>query len=303
MIVADELYFPSKEKSMEYVLKELRNEVAVERIANVHFFEFEKNFFTENERHPFCELVFVSAGELTVSSEDYSGRLSKNELILHRAGEMHSLTCSPDHSPTTIILGFEVTCEELSLFSHTPVQLRENGVRLLAEIVKEARQVFAPPYDIPTRNMKKRKDRPFGSEQLLRLLIEQFLIHLVREYRPSLLAGSTETRRASPVIHEVIAYVDENFLEKITIGELAFLFKTNRATLCREFKRETGYTLISYINEKKLSLAKEQITGSDDTFTEISRRMRFESVHYFTRFFKQHTGMTPKEYRRAECES
>ncbi len=283
---------------MEFVLKELKSDVNVSRIANVHFFEFEKNFFTENDRHPFCELVFVSAGELTVSSEDFCGKLSKNELILHRAGEMHSLSCTPNNAPTIIIIGFESDSEELALFSRAPISLRESGVRLLAEIVKEARQVFAPPYDIPTFNMKKRKDRPFGSEQLLRLLIEQLLIHLVREYRPSLLFGAAEPRRSHPAIREVISYVDENFLEKITIAELAFLFKTNRATLCRDFKRETGMTLISYVNEKKLALARERIAESDETFTEISRELRFESVHYFTRFFKQHMGITPKEYRK-----
>lgn len=288
---------------MEYILKELRDEICVGRIANVHFFEFERNFYTENDRHPFCELVFVSAGELSVASEDYSGKLSKNEMILHRAGEMHSLSCSPDNAPTTIVLGFEADSEALSVFSRTPVLLGESGVHLLAEIVKEARLVFEPPYDKPTFNMKKRRDRPFGAEQRLRNLIEQLLIHLVREYRPALLSDSTETRRSAPAIREIVAYVDKNFLEKITIAQLAFLFKTNRATLCREFKRETGVTLISYVSEKKLALARVRIAESDETFTEISRALRFESVHYFTRFFKQHTGQTPKEYRRASRES
>ena len=286
---------------MEFVLKDLKNEITVSRIAFVHFFEFERGFYTENDRHPFCELVFVSAGELFVTSEDYSGRLSKNEMILHRAGEMHSLSCSPDNAPTIIVLGFEAESEALSPFSHTPVLLRESGVRLLAETVKEARQVFAPPYDKPTFNMKKRRDRAFGSEQLLRLLIEQLLIHLVREYRPSLLSGESKEKHAAPAIREIIDYVDGNFLERITIAELAFLFKTNRATLCRDFKRETGQTLVSYINEKKLALAKARIRESDETFTAISRELHFESVHYFTRFFKQHTGLTPKEFRRMKA--
>ena len=117
------------------------------------------------------------------------------------------------------------------------------------------------------------------------------------------LSDGGEAHRSSPAIRDVVAYVDANLLEKITIGELAFLFKTNRATLCRDFKRETGKTLVSYIGEKKLELAKRRIAETDETFTEISRALHFESVHYFTRFFKQHTGMTPKEYRRAECES
>jgi len=175
------------------------------------------------------------------------------------------------------------------------VLLRENGIRLLAEIVKEARQVFAPPYDVPTYDMKKRKVRPFAAEQLLRLHVEELLIHLVREYRPSLRTEDGTDRRS---ICEIVSYVDDNFLEKITIAQLAFLFKTNRSTLCRDFKCETGRTLGTYISEKKLTLAKTLIAETDETFTAISRTLRFESVHYFTRFFKHHTGLTPREYRR-----
>ena len=79
--------------------------------------------------------------------------------------------------------------------------------------------------------------------------------------------------------------------------ELAFLFKTNRATLCREFKRETGRTLVTFINEKKVERAKEKILTSGKTFTQIAEEMNFESIHYFTRFFKKMTGETPKEFR------
>ena len=286
-------------KHMEFVLKELKNAISVTRIANVHFFEFEKDFYTENDRHPFCELVFVSRGELEVRSEDYTGKLTKSEMILHRAGEEHSLSCRRDTAPTVIVLGFESDAPALDPLSRMPLLLNERSVRLLAEIVKVARQVFAPPYDKPTFNMKKRKNAPFGAEQMLRLLLEELLILLVREHQPSLKGGDAKPQKKSLAIGEIIAYVDENFLERISIAELAFLFKTNRATLCREFKREAGMTLLSYINEKKLTLAKARILDGDATFTEISRELHFESIHYFTRFFKKHTGMTPKEWKQA----
>ena len=81
---------------MEFVLKDLKTAISVTKIANIHFFEFEKNFFTENDSHPFCELVFVSSGELHVQSEDYTGKLGRHEMILHRAGALHSLSCTPE---------------------------------------------------------------------------------------------------------------------------------------------------------------------------------------------------------------
>jgi len=282
---------------MEFVLKDLKTAISVTKIANIHFFEFEKNFFTENDSHPFCELVFVSSGELHVQSEDYTGKLGRHEMILHRAGALHSLSCTPDNAPTIIIIGFACDSDVLSEFSLRPVFLRDSSIKQLAEIVKEGRNVFAPPYDIPTFDMKKKKKQAFGSEQLLRILLEHFLIGLVREYATGAHAQKSDTSPHTSTIREIITYVDDNYLEKITIDELAFLFNTNRATLCREFKAETGQTLVAYINEKKLSLAKDRIDNSTITFTQISSALHFDSIHYFTRFFKKHTGMTPKEWR------
>ena len=100
------------------------------------------------------------------------------------------------------------------------------------------------------------------------------------------------------LINEIIAYVSDNYLEKITIDELAFLFKTNRATLCRDFKKNTGKTLIEFINMKKFEGAKYMIMNTRSTFTKIAESLNFESIHYFTRFFKKMSGMTPKEYRK-----
>ena len=131
---------------------------------------------------------------------------------------------------------------------------------------------------------------------MLKNLLEIFLIGLIRESRRKD-ASAEKTRLPSPTATEIVSYIDDNFLEKITIDELAFLFRTNRSTLCKEFKKTTGKTLVGYINEKKLALAKTQISDTDKTFTEIAEEMNFESIYYFTRFFKKQTGITPKEYR------
>ena len=127
-------------------------------------------------------------------------------------------------------------------------------------------------------------------------MLEYFLIQLIRKYRYD--ENAEDGGDAPSVINEIIKYVSDNYLEKITIDELAFLFRTNRATLCKEFKRATGRTLVEFINDKKFEKAKRKILGSDATFTKIAEELNFESIHYFTRFFKKMSGMTPKEFRK-----
>ena len=92
---------------MKFVTKELNDTIKVTGVVNLHFFEFQKDFSTTDDRHPFYELVFVNSGVLSISSEDYSGVLSKNEMLIHRPDSLHSLSCTADSAPEVSIIGVE----------------------------------------------------------------------------------------------------------------------------------------------------------------------------------------------------
>lgn len=283
--------------SMEYVLNSLCESVKVEKVANVHFFEFPKDFYTNPEKHPFYEIIFVSSGALDINAEGYTGRIYKNQMMIHRPNETHSLTCDAAASPTVIIIGFTCSYSGLDVFSHAPITLTYPEIKKLAEIVKEGRNLFMPPYGVPLLEMKKKKNPPFASEQMLKILIEYFLISATRRVAFSSETDSVKDEQKISA-GEIAAYLKENFTEKITIDELAFLFRTNRSTLCKEFKNFTGKSVVEFLNDVKITEAKKRIRNTDKTFTEISEELNFDSVHYFTRLFKSSTGMTPKEYRK-----
>ena len=281
---------------MDYVSKKLNNTLSVTGIVNLHFFEFDKNFSTDGEEHPFYELVFVNSGKLLVTSEDYTGVLKKNEMIIHRQNTSHALRCPSDNAPQVIIIGFECDSTLIDSFSFFPTELDAIAVRRLAEIVKEGRGVFKPPYNKPVYDMKKKKHQQIGAEQMLRILLEYFLIRLLRGHASSELAEESGERTL--MVQEIIDYVSDNYRERIAIDELAFIFRTNRATLCKEFKAATGKTVIEFINDKKFEVAKERILNTNETFTSISEYLNFESIHYFTRFFKKMSGMSPREFKK-----
>ena len=269
---------------MEYITKRLGSALTVTGIVNLHFFEFDKDFETVGERHPFYELVYVNTGKLYIESEDFTGLLFKNQAIIHRENSIHSLKCITETRPSVIIIGFECDSSVIDSFSLSPITLDRLAIEKIAEVVKEGRNVFVPPYNIPTHNMKKKKEQIYGSEQMLRIMLENFLIHITR------VEGFGKKDKIPDknltAISEMIKYVDDNYLERMTIDELAFLFHTNRATLCKEFKRSTGKTLVEYVNEKRFEDAKHRLSQSDESVTRIAEDMKFDSIHYFTRFFK-----------------
>jgi len=62
-------------------------------------------------------------------------------------------------------------------------------------------------------------------------------------------------------------------------------------------KKETGKSAQEYIQNKIMDIAKDKIFHSEKNVNEIAYELGFKYPQHFTRFFKQHTGQTPNEYR------
>lgn len=280
---------------MNYKLKNFDLPVNVTQIANIHYFEFTKQYHTKYDSHNFCELIYVDNGEIIVNAEHYSGILPGNHIIIHCPDESHSLSCA-DNSPNIIIIGFRCECEALKPFSQKPFKLSAEQKKMLAEILREGMSVYAPPYDTPNLlEMEKRAEYPFGADQMIKLRLEQFLINLIRESQlPSSLNNSEPASETA--LADIKRYIDEHYTDNIQLDNICFIFGTNKTTLCRNFKTVYGITILNYINSLKLKEAKKLLREKNLSVTQISEKLGFTSIHYFCRFFKKETGESPIEY-------
>ncbi len=280
---------------MEFKLKPFCEALSVPRLANVHYFEFTDDYATQADSHPFRELVYVDSGSVQIEAEGFCGRLQSNQLIMHKAGESHRLSCGKKSTPNIIIVGFECACEQLDVFSGRPCTLSGELQRLLTDIVREGRLVFLPPYDQPyTTDMKKRENPPFGADQMLRLKLETFLIELIRRQESA--QDKTVDGRIHTKILNVYEYLNNNYRENINLNELCFLYSTNKTTLCRQFKAAYGMSVIDYIHTLRIRDAKKLLRNGEYNVTQIADMLGFSSVHYFSRLFKQATRLSPSEY-------
>ncbi len=101
-------------------------------------------------------------------------------------------------------------------------------------------------------------------------------------------------------VRNMIIYMRKNYMEKITLSDLANVNNISKAECCRSFKRVINISpfeyLISYrINESIVLL---QTTGLN--ITEIALEVGFSSTSYYIECFKRHTGFTPGDLRRKE---
>lgn len=276
-------------------------EMDVTSIANLQYFEFKDAFHSTQDRHNFCELLYVEKGTLMIYAENYTGKLCENQMIIHLPNELHSLETSSNTAPNVIIVGFECDCEKLTAFSKKPVSLTSEQTKALARIMQEGMNIYEPPYDVPnTGYMPKRAVYPFGADQLIKIGLEAFLINLVRNMQRK---ADQQNDSVADSIHSVRQYIDENFRIRITLANLCFLFGMNKTTLCRNFRDTYGITILSYINELRIKEAKAFLSQGERSITEISDSLGFSSVHYFCRLFKQYVHCSPTEYARIAQQS
>ena len=285
---------------MDFKLQKCKIQMNVSRIANIHYFEFTNEYHTEIDAHNFCELIYVDKGTLSVKADNFCGDLSVNQLIIHRPNEVHSLSTSDAVAPNVIIIGFECESDTLIPFSKSPITLSTEHTKALARIMAEGMSIYEPPYDIPnTTYMKKRRDFPFGADQMIKIGLESFLITLVRDFCQK--ESTKEITHDSTLgnIQAIYQYITENYNTKITLDNLCFLFGTNKTTLCKSFRQEYGTTILNYINSLKVREAKSLLRKNQLSATQIAESLGYESIHYFCRQFKKSTGQTPTEYAKS----
>ncbi len=59
----------------------------------------------------------------------------------------------------------------------------------------------------------------------------------------------------------------------------------------------TGRSIENYIIEIRIARARELLAGSGKTVNEIGQQLGYSNVYFFSRQFKEKTGMSPTEFR------
>lgn len=93
-------------------------------------------------------------------------------------------------------------------------------------------------------------------------------------------------------------YLEEHFREKITLDQLAAKFYMNKYYLAHMFKQQYGVPVNQYLQQIKITQAKQLLRFSDFSMEKIAAESGLGDANYFSRVFKKVEGVTPGEYRR-----
>ncbi len=95
----------------------------------------------------------------------------------------------------------------------------------------------------------------------------------------------------------IYSYIHENYDKKPNVNEIAQTVSLSTPAFCRYFKKQTNMTFTDFVNNYRINQAQIFLL-KDESVTEVCFHVGFESLSYFNKLFKHHTGKTPSEFKK-----
>lgn len=291
---------------MKYKSIHLEKLLSIDELVTIHYFEYMSDFSFPGESHDFWEFICVDKGDVRIQMDDSRIILKKGEVAFHRPNEFHTVDATGTSAPNLVVISFHCNSPAMSFFERKILKIDQLERNLLADIIAEAKTVFHGRLDDPYQvEMVRASSSTPDAEQMIRIYLEYFLIHLMRRYRHPSATGSeqaasslkvTKIKSDSEVLDRVIRYMELHLNTRITIEQICRDNTIGRSQLQKLFQQKTGLGIIEYFSNMKIEAAKQMIRTGNMNFTQISEYLGYTSIHYFSRQFKKITDMTPSEY-------
>ncbi len=124
----------------------------------------------------------------------------------------------------------------------------------------------------------------------------ELMVYLSRNFASGSTKKSVSEKKSNESIRLAIGYIRAHLNEKLTIEEIADEIGLSKFHFSREFKKVTGFTVISYINTLRCRNAKKLLAKNEFSVHEIALKCGFENDSYFSKTFKKYSGLLPSEF-------
>lgn len=284
---------------MSYQMTTLFEEIHISRIVTIHYYEYMSNFSFQGESHNFWEFLCVDKGEVEVTANRETFTLHAGDMIFHKPNEFHALAANGTIAPNLVVISFDCGDPCMKAFENRLLRIGEKERTLIAGIIAEARKCFEGPLDDPyMKKLTRKPSAPFGSEQFIKLYLEQLLIVLFRSLSEpeELPAHTNKIVDLGQTYESIIRYFESRIRTQLTVDQICKDNLISDSQLKRLFRTRHDCGVIEWFIHMKIDFAKQLIRNRQMNFTQIADYLGYTSVHYFSRQFKKETGMTPTEY-------
>ena len=246
-----------------------------------HYFKWEKGRILNNE----YQIIYISKGEgLFESSTCELVHIREGSIIILFPDEWHRFKPNPEAGWDEYWVGFKGDVIK-NLIQNNFFQLdapvinigiKEEVVNIIREIIEKAKQ-------------EKTGYQP---------MIAGAVLHLLGQIYSICKQDSLKEDLIETIVNKSRILLRENIEEKLCVEKIAEELNVSYSWFRKAFKEYTGLAPGQYLIQLKIEKAKMLLSDQSKSIKEIAYDLHFESCFYFSRLFKEKTGVTPEKFRR-----
>ena len=145
-----------------------------------------------------------------------------------------------------------------------------------------------------TKLMSTARSSDYMRDMRINQLLSELMVCIMSE------SWHPEDKKASPKrasVVEIKEYLDQHYADRIVLDELSTQFFIDKYYLAKSFKNQFGLSITTYLQNIRITKAKQLLRFSSKTVEEIGYEVGLGAPAYFSRVFKNTEGVSPKTYR------
>jgi Response regulator containing CheY-like receiver domain and AraC-type DNA-binding domain len=231
-------------------------------------------------------LLYEGKTQFTCNNNTILG--SAGDLIFHKPGDVRKAHTFAESPMKSFAVDFLYTCPiyKDGQWSCTSPELPFSHCQRI-----EDKYLFSRLLDLFSKLNRFYLSPKADSKVNERLVFTEILV-LLFHYKEGNYFNYSNSRK----IDKVINYMTENYMENITLQQLAEHSNISPSYLGNIFKKVTGRSTIEYLIDIRITKAKSLLMDGV-TVSETSKLVGFNDIFYFSKTFKKHVGISPSQYR------
>ena len=280
----------------EYIKTPISDAICIDSVITVFHRELHGSKRI-GESHDFWEIIYVESGTFEVSVDNNMYTVEEGQIIIYAPNAFHRATESSIVKLN--IVSFDSTSEAMSFFANKVITLSGKQRQILSQILSIGEKSFKRlSNDAQHKGIVPREETDNFTLQVLKNQLELLLIDIYEKNGStcSKPKGFNYENHSSNTFDELTHYLQSHISETLSLEDICNDCAISLSTLKKVCKSQCGMPPMSYYISLKLDAAKTMICNTDLNFTQISERLGFSTVQYFSKLFKDRVGVSPSEY-------
>lgn len=254
-----------------------------------------EKFYPYMHRHEEYQLIWIQAGSGQLLVDDNLHDFEKGDVFLLGSNQPHVFKNKRSQGFVQSVSVFFNVKGALSIMLNIP------ELSVLLDFISKNQRGFRVPKSC-LGQIRRRIEIMKNSNHIDQLVNFFYLLKSLNmvsvELRPLSGVSMAENDVSDPVrISYLCQYIEEHFRDQITLCEIAEKANLTPQSFCRFFKKSTGKTFLSYLNEMRIREACRLLANDrSECISIIAYRCGFNSITNFNRVFRCIMGVSPKEY-------